>query len=349
VLRVDGTGKSRAATPPITARQLGNPLCCDNFGLHLGFRNNGLDIDKMQRYQVSCYDANECLADLTLEAPNKAVAEMMVLTQLQGTSTPLANRIDKLVVRPEGETAEAEPAFIDKELNETIGPNQPAHQPPAWGDEIKVYDPEKLAGLTPSSGARIRRAAIIASVLSSAGVAWIGWNSLHSAGEVPSAAPGDQKPASSAPSVGSEHPMPTQSASVGEAPQQSVQSLSMEDQNNSPVSASGDRHDSTQSTVQPVGRTETTAVVQQKNSSASSAVRNKPKPRPTPFPETKPTTIDGWVIREVANGRAVLQGPNGVWKVTRGGTVPGLGTVDSIVLWGNRWIVATSRGLITTQ
>lgn len=87
----------------------------------------------MQRYQVSCYDANECLADLTLEAPNKAVAEMLVLTQLQGTSTPLANRIDKLVVRPEGETAEAEPAFIDKELNETIGPNQPAHQPPAWG------------------------------------------------------------------------------------------------------------------------------------------------------------------------------------------------------------------------
>ena len=337
MLRVDGTGKSRAATPPITARQLGNPLCCDNFGLHLGFRNNGLDIDKMQRYQVSCYDANKCLADLTLEAPNKAVAEMMVLTQLQGTSTPLANRIDKLVARPEGEAAEAEPAFIDKELNETIGLNQPAHQPPAWGDEIKVYDPEKLAGLTPSSGARIRRAAIIASVLSSAGVAWIGWNSLHSAGEVPSAAPGDQKPASSAPSVGSEHPMPTQSASVGEAPQQSVQSLS------------GDRHDSTQSTVQPVGRTETTAVVKQKNSSASSAVRNKPKPRPTPFPETKPTTIDGWVVREVANGRAVLQGPNGVWKVTRGDTVPGLGTVDSIVLWGNRWIVATSRGLITTQ
>ena len=165
----------------------------------------------MQRYQVNCYDANdECLADLTLEAPNKAVAEMMVLTQLQGTSTPLTNRIDKLVVRPEGETAEAEPVFIDKELNETIGPNQPAHQPPAWGDEIKVYDPEKLAGLTPSSGARIRRAAIIASVLSSAGVAWIGWNSLHSAGEVPSAAPGNQKPASSAPSVSSEHPMPTQ-------------------------------------------------------------------------------------------------------------------------------------------
>jgi hypothetical protein len=29
--------------------------------------------------------------------------------------------------------------------------------------------------------------------------------------------------------------------------------------------------------------------------------------------------------------------------------VPGVGRVDSIVRWGNRWIVATSKGLISTQ
>ena len=29
-------------------------------------------------------------------------------------------------------------------------------------------------------------------------------------------------------------------------------------------------------------------------------------------------------------------------------TVPGLGKVDSVVFWGDRWIVATSKGLITT-
>jgi hypothetical protein len=28
--------------------------------------------------------------------------------------------------------------------------------------------------------------------------------------------------------------------------------------------------------------------------------------------------------------------------------VPGLGKIDSIVRWGNRWIVATSRGLVST-
>jgi hypothetical protein len=29
--------------------------------------------------------------------------------------------------------------------------------------------------------------------------------------------------------------------------------------------------------------------------------------------------------------------------------VPGIGRVDSIVRWGNRWMVATTRGLISTN
>jgi hypothetical protein len=68
----------------------------------------------------------------------------------------------------------------------------------------------------------------------------------------------------------------------------------------------------------------------------------------TPVPETRPTTIDGWMLREVTNGTAVLEGPNGTWTVKRGDTVPGVGRVESIVLWGKRWIVATSKGLIST-
>ncbi len=68
----------------------------------------------------------------------------------------------------------------------------------------------------------------------------------------------------------------------------------------------------------------------------------------TPVPETKPTTIQGWTVREVTNGLAALEGPNGTLRVRRGDTVPGLGRIDSIVLWGQRWIVATSQGLIST-
>src|SRR5262249_43900200 len=70
--------------------------------------------------------------------------------------------------------------------------------------------------------------------------------------------------------------------------------------------------------------------------------------KPAPVPETRPTTIEGWTIRQINGGTAVLEGPNGVWKARRGDTIPGVGKIDSIVLWGNRWIVATSRGLIST-
>ncbi len=67
-----------------------------------------------------------------------------------------------------------------------------------------------------------------------------------------------------------------------------------------------------------------------------------------PAPETRPTTIAGWTLREVVNGTAVIEGPHGVWKVTPGQTLPGVGRVDSIVRWGNRLVVATSAGLIST-
>jgi hypothetical protein len=74
-----------------------------------------------------------------------------------------------------------------------------------------------------------------------------------------------------------------------------------------------------------------------------------PETRPTqPYPETRPTTITGWALIEVVDGMAVVQGPSGVWRVRHGDTVPGVGKVDSIVRCGNRWIVATTRGLIST-
>jgi hypothetical protein len=68
----------------------------------------------------------------------------------------------------------------------------------------------------------------------------------------------------------------------------------------------------------------------------------------TPFPETRPTSVAGWTLRSVTEGVAILEGPYGARKAARGDFVPGLGKVDSIVLWGNRWIVATTKGLITT-
>lgn len=65
-----------------------------------------------------------------------------------------------------------------------------------------------------------------------------------------------------------------------------------------------------------------------------------------PAPETKPTTIPGWTVVDVREGTAVLDGPDGPRMGRRGDNIPGIGRVDSIVRWGNRWIVATSNGLI---
>jgi hypothetical protein len=83
-------------------------------------------------------------------------------------------------------------------------------------------------------------------------------------------------------------------------------------------------------------------------SSIAAPEPGKIAPRLTPFPETRPSTIEGWAIREVTGGTVVLQGPGGVWRVSQGDNVPGVGRIDSIVRWGSRWIVATTRGLIST-
>jgi hypothetical protein len=121
------------------------------------------------------------------------------------------------------------------------------------------------------------------------------------------------------------------------------------------------RYASNQSTPQaPESRTAKFASIARQNSTEA-ALDNPGEPtgsvvpqamngfaRRAAVPETKPTTIEGWSVRSVYNGTAVLEGPAGVWTAARGDTVPGLGRIDSIVLWGSRWIVATSRGLVTT-
>jgi hypothetical protein len=95
-------------------------------------------------------------------------------------------------------------------------------------------------------------------------------------------------------------------------------------------------------------KNDTPAAVERDDKQKAASVEPEDRARQTPYPETKPTTIAGWALVEVVGGTAVVQGPSGVWRVTRGDTVPGIGKVDSIVRWGNRWIVATSSGLIST-
>jgi hypothetical protein len=87
-------------------------------------------------------------------------------------------------------------------------------------------------------------------------------------------------------------------------------------------------------------------------SSASQANTSPPgaamatRPPLAPAPETRPTSISGWTVVDVRDGTAVLEGPDGIRMAAPGDTIPGIGRVETIVRWGNRWIVATANGLI---
>jgi uncharacterized phage infection (PIP) family protein YhgE len=68
---------------------------------------------------------------------------------------------------------------------------------------------------------------------------------------------------------------------------------------------------------------------------------------PSSAPEVK--RITNWIVREVVNGTAILEGPKGLIGVTSGDVVPGVGRVESIARRGGRWVVATTKGLITPR
>ncbi len=72
-----------------------------------------------------------------------------------------------------------------------------------------------------------------------------------------------------------------------------------------------------------------------------------PLPNDMTSPEMTPTPLEGWSLREVTAGIAVLEGPTGIWRVIPGDTLPGVGKVESYIRSNGQWIVATSSGLIT--
>ena len=61
-------------------------------------------------------------------------------------------------------------------------------------------------------------------------------------------------------------------------------------------------------------------------------------------------TVEGWVLRDVANGGALIEGRHGsIYEVYAGDPVPGLGRIDAIRRQDGRWVVVTSKGLIVAR
>ena len=61
----------------------------------------------------------------------------------------------------------------------------------------------------------------------------------------------------------------------------------------------------------------------------------------------KDAPVEGWVLREVYDGIALIEGRNRrLVEVGPGESVPGVGRVEAIERRGKRWVVVTAKGLI---
>jgi hypothetical protein len=60
-------------------------------------------------------------------------------------------------------------------------------------------------------------------------------------------------------------------------------------------------------------------------------------------------TVEGWVLRDVARGGALIDGRQGIYEVYAGDFVPGLGRIDAVRRQDGRWVVVTSKGLVVAR
>ncbi len=81
---------------------------------------------------------------------------------------------------------------------------------------------------------------------------------------------------------------------------------------------------------------------------APTAVTATPPPAPKPEVARLPT-VDGWVLRDVSYGAALIEGRRGTYEVYAGDAIPGLGRVDAIRRQDGHWVVVTSKGLIVAR
>jgi hypothetical protein len=95
-------------------------------------------------------------------------------------------------------------------------------------------------------------------------------------------------------------------------------------------------------TAAPAPAREVTGSVSQPSTVAAASAAAPPKPDVGRLPR-----VEGWVLRDIANGGALIESRQGIFEVYAGDPVPGLGRVDAIRKQDGKWVVVTSRGLIT--
>jgi hypothetical protein len=59
--------------------------------------------------------------------------------------------------------------------------------------------------------------------------------------------------------------------------------------------------------------------------------------------------LEGWVVRDVYRGAALIQGRAGILQVVPGEVLPGLGRIEAVQRHDGRWEVVTTRGVIVSR
>jgi len=65
--------------------------------------------------------------------------------------------------------------------------------------------------------------------------------------------------------------------------------------------------------------------------------------------QVRPAIVEGWVIRDIFDGRAMVESRYGIFEVGPGAPLPGLGKVESVRRQDGRWVVVTPKGLIVSS
>jgi hypothetical protein len=108
--------------------------------------------------------------------------------------------------------------------------------------------------------------------------------------------------------------------------------------------------DKLRATPAPVASPVAGATVTAKDTTGSISPPAPPAPPVAPKTEVgKLPTVEGWVLRDVANGGALIDGRRGIYEVYAGDSIPGLGRIDAIRRQDGRWVVVTSKGLIVAR
>lgn len=68
-----------------------------------------------------------------------------------------------------------------------------------------------------------------------------------------------------------------------------------------------------------------------------------------PSAEPKPAVLPDWIVQDVQGGHALIQNRNGgLFDISAGSVLPGIGRVDAVRRQDGQWVVVTAHGLITT-